>query len=125
MRREEHVDYHLVADEHLAVHERLTAWARWVRVRPQGWQTAPMFMQYRSKSWQWEVPLVRAAVNELEVVEMEKAVSKLPDKHRTAIRWQYVWCGGPAAMARHLAVTKQGLLELIREGRTMLKNRGA
>jgi hypothetical protein len=73
-----------------------------------------MFRQYRSKSWQWHTPELRAAVNIPEAVAMEKAVSLLPEKHREAIRWCYVFAGGPVAiMARRLAVTKEGLMELI------------
>lgn len=125
MRREEHVDYHLVADHHLGIHARLEAWARWVRVRPHGWQTAPMFRQYRSKAFQWHTPEFRQPVNTLEAMEMEKAVSALPAKHRDAIRWAYVWQQSPIAEARRLGVSKQGLLELIGQGRTMLVNRGA
>ena len=125
MRREDHVDYFLVPDGQLAIHERLEAWARWVRVRPSGWQVAPMFRQYRSKAWQWERPEPRPSVNIPEAVAMEKAVSLLPEKHREAIRWSYVFSGNPVGMARRLAVSKQGLLELVQAGRTMLTNRGA
>jgi DNA-directed RNA polymerase specialized sigma24 family protein len=84
-----------------------------------------MFRQYRSKAWQWETPVLKEEMNVLEAVEMEKAVSQLPEKHREAIRFCYVWCNGPQATARRLGVTKQGLLELIQTGRAMLKNRGA
>jgi hypothetical protein len=125
MRREEHIDFHLIQDQHLSIHERLEAWARWVRVRPHGWQTAPMFRQYRSKAFQWHTPELRAAVNIPEAVEMEKAVSLLPEKNREAIRWVYVWRDSPVATAKRLAVTKAGLLDLIHAGRAMLKNRSA
>jgi DNA-directed RNA polymerase specialized sigma24 family protein len=124
MKREEHVDFHLVADQHLAINERLESWARWVKVRPHGWQCSPMFRQYRSKAFQWHAPEIRPVTNIPEAVEMEKAVSLLPEKHREAIRFAYVWCGSPVAMARRLGVSKQGLLELIHAGRTMLTNRG-
>jgi DNA-directed RNA polymerase specialized sigma24 family protein len=123
MRREEHVDYFLVADGHLEIHRRLESWARWVRIRPHGWQTAPMFRQYRSKR-QWDAPFTRDPVNVLEATEMERAVAQLPTKHREAIRWSYVWQDSPVATARRLAVTKQGLLDLIHAGRAMLMNRG-
>jgi DNA-directed RNA polymerase specialized sigma24 family protein len=123
--KRDHIDFFLVADQHLAIHERLEAWARWVKVRPFGWQVAPMFRQYRSKSWQWERPEPRPAVNLPEAVAMEKAVSLLPEKHRDAIRWNYVRCGSPLKMARHLGVSTQGLLELVGQGRTMLINRRA
>jgi hypothetical protein len=123
--KRDHIDFFLVRDDHLDIHARLEQWASWVRVRPTGWQVAPMFKQYRSHNWQWETPVVRAQVNIPEAVAMEKAVSLLPEKHREAIRWSYVWCSGPQGMAKRLAVTKQGLLDLISEGRSMLRNRSA
>lgn len=123
--RRDHVDYFLVRDDQLAVHALLEAWARWVRVRPHGWQTAPMFRQYRSKAWQWEMPVIQSQPNIPEAVAMEKAVAILPEKHRDAIRWCYVHTGNPAAMAQKLGVSKQGLLDLIEQGRTMLRNRRA
>lgn len=124
MRRDDFVDYFDVQERHLAIHARLEAWARWVRVRPHGWQTAPMFRQYRSRAWQWETPVIRTPVNTLEAVAMEKAVSGLPEKHREAVRWCYVFPGNPAAMARRLAVNPRGLRDLVDAARTMLANRG-
>lgn len=125
MRRDTFIDFHLVRDEHLAIHEDLCNWSRWVRVRPHGWQVQPMFRLYRSKNWQWERPVSREQTNIPDAVEMEKAVSALPDKHRTAIRWAYVLQGHPARMARELGVSLQGLADLVSAGRTMLRNRGA
>ena len=124
MRREDHIDYFLVPDGQLAIHEALSNWARWVRVRPHGWQVSPMFRQYRSHNWQWERPTVPDPVNIPEAVDMEKAVSLLPEKHRMAVRWSYVMQGHPARMARELGVSKQGLLDLVNAGRLMLRNRG-
>lgn len=123
MKREDAVDFFLVDDRHLEVHARLESWARWVRVRPQGWQVAPMFRQYRSKAFQWHTPELKPQTNIPEAVEMEKAVSLLPEKHREAIRFCYVFTGSPVAVARRLGVSKQGLMDLIAQGRTMLKNR--
>jgi DNA-directed RNA polymerase specialized sigma24 family protein len=118
------IDFHLVADAHLGIHARLENWARWVRVRPHGWQVAPMFKQYRSNWRQWHEPILRASINVPEAVEMEKAVSLLPEKHREAIRWCYVLAGSPGLIARSLGVSKQGLSDLIHAGRLMLINRG-
>ena len=117
------VDYNHVKPEHEAVHERLSNWARWVRVRPHGWQTAPMFRMYQSRARQWEAPVIQNPVDTLDAVLIEKAVSALPDKHRDAIRWWYVHAGNPVAMARRLGVSKQGLADLVDAGRTMLANR--
>ena len=123
MRAQETVDYNHVHERHAAIHARLENWRRWVRVRPNGWQVAPMFRLYQSKSRQWEAPVIQSSVDTLDAVLMEKAVSALPEKHRAAIRWSYVHAGNPVAMARALAVSKQGLADLVDAGRTMLQNR--
>ena len=117
------VDYNHVPERHTAIHARLENWRRWVVVRPSGWQVAPMFRLYQSKSRQWEAPVIQNPVDTLDAVLMEKAVSALPEKHRAAIRWSYVHAGNPVAMARALAVSKQGLADLVDAGRTMLQNR--
>ena len=123
MRVTETVDYTHVPERHAAIHARLENWRRWVRVRPHGWQTAPMFRMYQSRARQWEAPVIQNPVDTLDAVLMEKAVSALPEKHRAAIRWSYVHAGNPVAMARTLAVSKQGLADLVDAGRTMLQNR--
>ena len=117
------IDFFLIPDAHLAIDARLCMWARWVRVRPAGWQTHPMFRQYRSHAWQWEAPIVQMPINTLQAHATEKAVAALPDKNRDAIRWSYVFPSNPAGMARRLAVTREGLLALVNDGRTMLINR--
>ena len=117
------VDYNHVPERHTAIHARLENWRRWVIVRPNGWQVAPMFRLYQSKSRQWEAPVIQNPVDTLDAVLVEKAVAALPEKHRAAVRWSYVHCGNPLAMARTLAVSKQGLADLVDSGRTMLQNR--
>ena len=121
MRVKEIVDYSRVQARHRSIHERLLNWKRWVTERKHGWATAPMFRMYQSKARQWEAPVIHNPVDALDAVLMEKAVAALPDRHREAIRWSYVHCGNPAAMARRLAVSKQGLADLVDAGRTMLE----
>jgi DNA-directed RNA polymerase specialized sigma24 family protein len=122
MKREDHIDFHLVQDHHLAIHERLEAWARWVRVRPCGWQVQPMFRQYRPPQEWHHRREPSLPVNIPEALEVERAVSLLPEKHRFAIRWCYVFGTQPGAAARHAAVNKRQLMELVQVGRTMLRN---
>lgn len=127
MRRDD-VEFHLVPDGQLAIHEALENWARWVRVRPHGWQVSPMFRMYRpekSTAGWWDRREPKVEVNVPEAVEMERAVSGLPEKHRAAVRWSYVFAGHPARMARELGVSKQGLADLVSVGRVMLRNRAA
>lgn len=123
MRVQETIDFSHVQDQHRAIHERLTNWAKWVRPRAQGWHTHPMW-KGAITSRQWDVaPHIPVPLNTLDAVVLEKAVAALPEKHRAAIRWSYVHCGNPLAMARTLAVSKQGLADLVDAGRTMLGNR--
>jgi len=124
MRVTEIVDYNHVQDRHQAIHARLENWRRWVIVRPHGWQTAPMFRMYQSKARQWEAsPRIGTPVDTIDAALMEKAVYALPEKHREAVRWWYVYRRDPVAMARSLGVSKQGLADLVEAGRAMLKNR--
>jgi DNA-directed RNA polymerase specialized sigma24 family protein len=125
LKRDDHIDFFVIPDHQLAIHERLEAWSRWVRVRPHGWQVAPMFRHYRPDGWETRESRrqPQAGVNIPEAVEMEKAVSLLPEKHREAVRWYYVFPGNPAAVARRLAVNKAGLLDLVHTARAMLVNR--
>ncbi len=117
------IDFHVIPESQQAIHARLVNWERWVRVRPHGWSTHPMFRNFRA-SKQWEAsPHISTPVDTLDAALMEKAVYALPEKHREAVRWWYVYRRDPVAMARNLGVSKQGLADLVEAGRTMLKNR--
>ena len=117
------IDFDYVPSNQAEIDKRLVNWERWVKVRPHGWHTAPMFRQAQSNSRQWHPPEIKDPVNSLDALEVENAVSALPDKHKMALRWFYVYKGSPVAMARALAVSKQGLADLVEAGRTLLKNR--
>ena len=118
------IDLNHVHPRHDAIDRRLNEWSRWVRVKPMGWTTAPMFRLYRAPK-QWESDLdIRIEINTLDAAEIERAVSFLPDKHRTAIRWAYVFSHIHDARIRaELGATQEGLARLIHDGRDMLVNR--
>lgn len=118
------VDFSRIPTRHDAINLRLEHWAKWVSVHPQPWKVQPMFRQYRSHSWQWHAPEIKTELNTLECVEVEKMVSQLPDKHRAAIRWAYVfpWIA-PSVIRRELALTKEGLEQMLTDARDMLVNR--
>lgn len=124
MRRDD-IDLHLVAPQHIEIHSRLEAWGRWIVDRPRGWGVQPMFRQYRSGAWQWHAPSeTRPQGSPKDHLAVERAVAGLPEKHRDAIRWCYVWPWLPvSAMRRHLGVTKDSLAQLIKDGRSMVVNR--
>lgn len=119
------IDLNHIPARHDAINLRLEEWARYVRVKPQAWPVSPMFRGYMSKARQWEAePVIHIEINTLSAFEIERAVSILPPKHRTALRWSYVWPWVPVGkVRRELGVTMDGLGELIQDGRTMLVNR--
>ena len=118
------IDFHHIATRHDEIDRRLREWARWVRVSPKPWATQPMWRNARTPR-QWDIdPVVHQTLNTLEAHEIERAVSHLPDKHRSAIRWAYVF---PAVhqnkVQRELAVTADALAKLIEDARDMIANR--
>ena len=115
-------DFHAVAAEHIAIHERLINWQRYVSSGGRTGPIAPMFRGYRPYLWPRESSGV--VVDTLDGHEMEKAVGRLPPKHRDAIRWCYVFSYIRAPkVCRLLGVSSEGLAGLIHDGRVMLKNR--
>jgi len=94
------IDLNHIHPRHNAIDRRLNEWSRWVKVRPVSWATAPMFRLYRAPK-QWESDLdIRIEINTLDAAEVERAVGFLPDKHRTAIRWSYVFPHVPVLKVR-------------------------
>ena len=117
-------DFSRIAARHDAINLRLEQWAQWVSVRPQGWGIQPMFRQYRSHAWQWERPEIKAQINTIEASETERAVSTLPEQHRTVIRWLYVWPWVPVnAVRRSLGLTRAELAAVADKGRDMVIDR--
>lgn len=108
-----------------AINTRLENWARWVRDKPSGWSMQPMFRMYQSKARHWDItPHIHVEVNSLDGLKLERIVSALPDKHRDAIRWAYVFGFiHPGKIQRSLGVNATGLAELLIDGRDMLRNR--
>lgn len=116
------IDFHHVPPHQKAMDERLINWARYVRDRPVMW-TQPMFRGYKSSEvWLHEAVV---PVDQLDGHRLEKAVSALPEKHRAAVRWAYIYRAHPRRMCRLLACTEQGLADLIVDGRQMVINRSA
>mgnify|MGYP000039881552 CR=1 FL=1 len=117
------IDLHHIPARHDTINLRLEQWARWVAVRPQPWKMQPMFRLYKAPP-QWEPRELKVEINTIEAHEIEKMVSQLPDKHRSAIRWAYVYSYiHPGPIQRKLGVTIPELETLINNARDMLKNR--
>ena len=119
------IDLNYIPHRQEAIHSRLENWARWVKPRRNAWAMQPMFRMYQSKARHWDItPHIHIEVNALDGQEIEQAVCALPEKHRDAMRWFYVFNFiPPGKIQRELGVNATGLLELLIDSRDMLKNR--
>ena len=68
----------------------------------------------------WAMPAPIPVVNEPDGAELESRVGELPEPHRDAIRWHYVYQGPPARIVRSLGVTYETLAFLVIDGRRIL-----
>lgn len=117
---------HVVRFSHEPVHERLTNWARWTRSTGRGASSSPMFRHYRAPKNRDSMDDLRIPVDGLDASAIERIVASLPEKNRDAIRWWYVYSAIGLDIwkaCRYLGVTRDGLAELVHDGRTMVKNR--
>lgn len=115
------VDFSRVEERHRAIHDRLVNWSRWCVSRG-GRDVHPMFRGFKSAQ-HWEAIPTADPVDSLDAVAIEKAVQKLPEPHRFAVRWCYVYGSSPRKACQQAGVSKEGLALLIRDGRQMLVNR--
>jgi DNA-directed RNA polymerase specialized sigma24 family protein len=124
MQREQQLDFHSVHPLHLVIHDRLNNWRRYVRMGGMTLGVSPMFRGYRPERDNGHDLEPHIPIDELDGHVMEKAVYRLPEKNRDAIRWAYVYSYVPDPKIRkHLGVTRAGLVTLIHDARSMLKNR--
>lgn len=114
-------DFNAVAYAHEPMHERLINWARWVRPRPTSW-VHPMWRGFKASEI-WTGASTSVPLDPLDAQAIEKAVSALPEQHRFAVRWCYVFGGQPRKAAQHVGESMEGLYALIVNGRQMLISR--
>ncbi len=119
-----YVDFNLVHEHHREIDLRLTNWGRWCCSRSGGVATSPAFRLYRStEQWRGLQTGVSGSIDKIDAQRVQKAVQALPEKHRHAVNWSYVYRNAPVKMAKGLGVSLDGLQELVHQGRQMLVNR--
>lgn len=127
MSKKNYVNYDHIPDGQGEMHERLVNWARWIRSGSRDWACHPMWKPCIAKELeelrakQEQAPLEPIKIDE--AVAVERAVAQLPDKHRKAIRWCYVFKHNPLAACKTIAVSKEELARLVNDGRQILMNR--
>jgi hypothetical protein len=127
-------DFHYVPSEHKAIDARLENWSAYVRVKFPSW-VSPIWKLGKSNGRQWHTPEYRAACDMLDGMRLEKAVYALPDLHREALRWAYVFQYGEGRFRKkHGLIKKLGdrkttdmradsLYQVLQDARNMLINR--
>ena len=118
------IDLSHVPDRHAEIDARLREWGSWVRVHPRLCGMQPMFRMYQSKARQWETePHIHVEINTLAALQIERAVSQLPEKHRAVIRFCYVWPWISAGkVRRELGVAQDTMARLLQDSRDMVRN---
>lgn len=123
VQQQQYVDFGYVEPAHAEIDAWLINWGKWSMNRA-GSGVSPMFRMYRSTDANQVYG--RETQNPVDAVAAQaaqKAVSRLPVKHRLAISWCYIRRNNPRKAAQSLGESLQGLCGLIRDGRQMLVNR--
>lgn len=116
----ERVDFTRVEPRHDVIHHRLENWARYVKGHGAAWMS-PIWRMGKPMGRQWNAPEPKVLVDGNDGLRIEQAVSQLPEPHRAAVRWSYVYRHSPARMARSLGVRYDTLARLVIDARTMLE----
>lgn len=119
--RESIVDFNHVPANQADINDRLINWARWCHSGSGRGGVLPMFRGYRP--YIYPERDVSIPIDSKDAVEVQKTMAHLPERHRLAVQWCYVVRNNPMRMCNHLVVSRSGLMALITDGRTMVKNR--
>lgn len=115
-------DFNHIEPRHDEIHKRLLNWARYVSVRGTPWFVQPMFKYAKTPKTREADLHVPIPVNQLDGHTIEKAVQKLPEQHRAAIRWWYVHKTSVISQRKAQGLTSQALAKYVTDGRQMLVN---
>jgi DNA-directed RNA polymerase specialized sigma24 family protein len=120
MKRDSFVDFFQVPTHQQGMHKRLENWAR-AQFSGGGSSASPMFRLYRTPDhWQRQPGI---PVDHHDAAKIAKGVADLPEKHRHALQWNYVYGGSPMKARKEIGCTMEGLMSYINDGRQILMNR--
>lgn len=126
--KRESIEWHIVPEKQLAMHDRLLNWARWCR-GPAGSDVSPMFRLYRptdanqGAGQRYGLRATAEPVDSRDATKISRGVGLLPEPHRLSLQWYYVKPVAPLRACREIATTMAGLARLVQDGRQMLLNR--
>lgn len=119
------VDFSFVPPSQWKIHDRLLDWAKWCNP-PARQEVSAGFDRFRSDTWDRR-EYGSATAKPLDKEDCQRvgaAVGLLPDYNRKALQWLYLNGRDPLGHAVKLGRDRQGLLDLIVEGRGMLVENG-
>lgn len=123
MKRDLHIDFHVVDEKHHAIHARLLNWAAWCSGGLGAPASAPGFELYVSPARAKAQSAGTPAVDRMDAARIAKGVYALPAPHRAALNWCYLKPVNPGRACREVGTNMAGLAQLVRDGRQMLVNR--
>lgn len=114
-------DYLTVPASQEAMHARLTNWARWCHGSG-GRACLSIWRGYRPDGGYIETT-APSAVDTKDAAEVQKLMPQIPERHRLAVGYWYVFPGRSVhKIQRQLGCTKDGLAALVADARIMLRN---
>ncbi len=115
-------DFHFVPEDQKAIDARLENWSRYVAVKSPSW-VSPIWKLGKSNGRQWHAPEHRPMCDTLDGNAIEIAVRHLPELHMRAMRWFYVYRYSEQKFRREAGLTRDGLVQVLKDARQMLINR--
>ena len=106
MKRTVH-DFAKVEPHHLAIHERLRNWSRWVSVQPAR-QVSAMFKAYHPPQ-HWDEKEFREPCDLLDAQRIEKLICTLPTVHSGPLKWYYIYNTGVGKACSSMRFSKETL----------------
>lgn len=114
-------DFSYVMVEHAEIHRRLENWAQWCRPKLKI-NVSPMFRLLRPDNFDREYGKTDRLVDMADALIIQRAFIRIPERNRLAIGWCYCDRRHPKQAMRKLGVADWQLMELIHDGRSMIRN---
>ena len=122
MKVKNHVDFNVVEPHHKEIDKRLINWGRSC-YSGFGGGAIGMF-KWVKPSQTWDEIETRIPIDRHDAMLIANGVAALPGPHGQALNWCYVQRTAPKHGCILCSTNMGGLAQLLRDGRTMLINRG-
>lgn len=114
-----------VKPEHHWIDGKLGAWGRWARGRVAATKIGSLEGQYRAPWRQWHYPTYQELMPQVpndEIRLIDRAVLRVPEQHRMALKLHYVFLAPPYFICRKVALKPQLFGWWMEQARAMALN---